>query len=324
MRNNEYFLENTKFINENDLKNFRVFYTPFLGANAVILYQYFIDLWNIYRSNVKTFNFNEINVMLKLDTQQLLDAKAKLEAIGLIKTYESSFYKKTIFKLQKPLNAKMIAENKLFLAKLAEFLPIEKIEQLIEENCWYEIDKDEYIETTAKFIDVFNVNIKNIFANKSISNEEKSLISKMKSTNLIELHYQKITGRKIAPSIKKRIEKILEQGFSQEAVKHFLDFCSKVNGGDININYIDKIAKSYLEKDIIKADDVLAELNESWNQKNKSKTNLNKTLFDDDEIIEIFKNEVPNYQLKISSDANEYEDIKENDFSSDFVLNLMK
>lgn len=283
MKYNDYFLELDKKISSYDLKNLRTFYLPFLGPNSVTLYQYFADLANDKQTNDDIFKFSEISLATSLNNEEILKAKNKLEAIGLLRFFESELYQKHIIKIQAPLNAQMINQNKLISVKIMCKIGLENLKALLSKNMIYKFNKEEYVEKTSKFYEVYKLHFEElakIADQEVILNIPKKTMQSRKTetaySNSIKNndfsvfnYYENLVNRRLAPTIRTEFDYLKKQGFSDTSIKHFLDFSTKINDGQVNIKYITKIANSYIAKNIIHEEDVLAELTESLAQRNK-------------------------------------------------------
>ncbi|MGY6172583.1 DnaD domain protein [Candidatus Mycoplasma pogonae] len=290
MKYTTFFIETKQKIDCKDTKNLRTFYLPFLGTKAITLYQYLVDLTQSQKAYNDFYEFESMILETGLAKKQILEAKDKLEAVGLIRYYESDSYNNALFELNKPLDAKAINENKIISNQIAKKIGMQHLEKLLIANLNYYFDKSKYSDKTKRFYDIFKMDLDElrkmtkpaiISQSATIINNESNLLEKKQEQDTeigaqVYNHYFKVVNRPIAPSSKQIIKQLLEKGFSETAICYFIDFSNAVNQGKINFNYINKIALSYLDKGITSAADVYNELQETFFQKNNKFVNNNK------------------------------------------------
>ncbi len=81
--------KNTDIIN-NDLKTLRNLYTPIIGTNSTCLYELFLDYSNLNNQIITYFPIKDVESTLGLSSDEVKMARKKLEAVGLIRTYEKA------------------------------------------------------------------------------------------------------------------------------------------------------------------------------------------------------------------------------------------
>ncbi|MCO7134579.1 DnaD domain protein [Ligilactobacillus salivarius] len=180
-----YLVSASTYIDNHDIEIVQVLYQPIIGIVAVALYSYLrfeIDPKLILSE--RKLNKNIIDG-LGISIPELYDARLKLEATGLIKTFEGEdkLGKYHIYELQKPLNEVKFFTDDLLSTALLEMVGNEKFKKL---SLWNKFDNNYHDkkEVTKQFFDVFNLNKDNIVLqaqlnNSKISNDE-SLINRQK------------------------------------------------------------------------------------------------------------------------------------------------
>lgn len=141
-------------------------YLPIIGQSST---NFYMLLNNMIEANIKnknlTFNSNLICRQLNISTDELLSAKDKLEAIGLLSTYVSTNANKDrifIFVLKTCLEYETFVSNPKFKTLLISKVGTTNFEYLEYKNS-IEQDMAEAIEVTSSFDRVFdNDQLKNV------------------------------------------------------------------------------------------------------------------------------------------------------------------
>ncbi|AWX69988.1 hypothetical protein DP067_01195 [Mycoplasmopsis anatis] len=94
-----------------DLRNLRLFYTSFLGATTVLLYEFLYDLIFNKDKYDSTFTYDTLSLYLNISMDELNEARQKLESVSLIETHSDSKESRTIFVLFKPLSSAQMIKN---------------------------------------------------------------------------------------------------------------------------------------------------------------------------------------------------------------------
>ena len=150
-------------LNSDDVNVITLLYAPLIEANAYKMYMTLHSLLN--RSNLTShvLAYKDILDILGLKSKEFSEARLKLEAIGLLSTYQNN--SEYIFLLKSPLTAKAFLSDGVLGMYLysnlgdVEFKRIQKLFQITK------VDKTNYVEITASFDDVFksieDIEIKN-------------------------------------------------------------------------------------------------------------------------------------------------------------------
>ena len=180
-----YLVSASTYIDNYDIEIVQVLYQPIIGIVAVALYSYLrFEIDHKLILSERKLNKNIIDG-LGISIPELYDARLKLEATGLIKTFEGEdkLGKYHIYELQKPLNEVKFFTDDLLSTALLEMVGNEKFKKL---SLWNKFDNNYHDkkEVTKQFFDVFNLNKDNIVLqaqlnNSKISNDE-SLINRQK------------------------------------------------------------------------------------------------------------------------------------------------
>ncbi|WP_406614640.1 hypothetical protein ACJA23_01550 [Mycoplasma corogypsi] len=152
-----YVIQTKSFISSDDLRNLRTFYGPIISADAVYLYEWFVDFAKGQNQKSSSVDFNSTGLFLGMDRNRLEQARLKLEGIGLINTYLDDSKLKTVFDIQKPLDAKGIKANEIISELIIRKIGKSNFDAFIKERVQTIsiIKGNNFTDITANFVDVF-------------------------------------------------------------------------------------------------------------------------------------------------------------------------
>ncbi|MBU4693004.1 hypothetical protein KQ876_02135 [Mycoplasma sp. CSL7491-lung] len=153
-------ISKTTIISNEDRENLRLFYGPFLGAEAVYLYEYLLDLVKESNWRKVEFPFSLLSLYLNINIDSLNVARKKLEAVGLINLYNDNSKAISIFDLQKPLDYNGIINNEYISNLIKDNIGLSNLNYLIstKKHKISVIDDSNYEDITTNFFDMFNPN----------------------------------------------------------------------------------------------------------------------------------------------------------------------
>ncbi|MGL4343453.1 MAG: DnaD domain protein [Metamycoplasmataceae bacterium] len=286
MQNSIFFIEKNENICENYLLNFRRLYLPILGSNSYALYSYFYDLLSSKNTLYNSFNLEDMSKSLFLEPEDVLVAKKRLEAAGLIKSFINIENNKNIISFLKPLNFSKFNQNKFLKRELIKKIGELRFEKLYLENKSKLNSKDGYLEDTIKFSDVFSIEIDDNFSEKTTSeiNLPVNLSLEKAIEELSSIHFIKYIFQKTANIAEiNLINYCASLGFSDKSINLFLNY-SFLKNDKLVINFIKKIAQDFFERDLLLSKEIEYEL--SLAQKGRQKIEFNNNLWDYDNKIE--------------------------------------
>lgn len=183
---------NKTILNDSDRKNIIMLYQPIIGHKAVSLYY---TLWTYLDkreilSNETTHHKLVTNMQLKLS--EIVEAREKLEAIGLIKTYvKKSNINNFVYEIYSPVSAYEFLNNPVLATALYNNIGKLEYERIIEYYKIPRISLKDYEEITMSFSDVFkSTNINNIEKLENINKynyNKLNISSKIDIDNIISL-----------------------------------------------------------------------------------------------------------------------------------------
>ena len=148
---------NKTILNSQDRLTLTLLYQPIIGSIAVSLY---LTLWsfldrNKFNSLGNTHNDLAISMQLKLD--DIKEAKDKLEAIGLIKTYlKKGEVNSYIYELYGPLSAYEFFNNPILDTALYNNLNKKEYKRIVDSFSLPKVDLKGYQDISCSFKDVYN------------------------------------------------------------------------------------------------------------------------------------------------------------------------
>lgn len=262
MRRTQFMTELKANIGEMDFLTLRTLYTPVIGKDAVMLYSLLFDYYNLSKNNGSFYSFNDLAITLELSEEALIMERKKLEAVGLIRTFEKADNIHFIIRINQPLSPAQFRGNALLyksaVAKLGELM-FERIEFSTKVK---ELSKDDFAEVSVKYQDMFSMELPAVksmestmeMALPSIKSKEEA-ISGLTSAQFVYF----LTGNKVSPSQLTTLQQIQNFGFSSKSINLIVDYSFEINDTIVSA-HIRTIAKDLLSKDIKDAQSVQNEL----------------------------------------------------------------
>ena len=261
MEKSKFFVELKEEINLKDFSNLRLLYSPIIGHRAIMLFQIFFDYFNLNRYNNSFYQLSEISKIMNLKIVEIEKERIKLEAVGLLRTFEKADNISFLFRLNKPLSPESFRKNSFLFRHI-----LSKIGELIFERIEFsqktkKINKDEFRETTIKYQDLFDLQKEH----EEISNTLEIVLptDKSKKEAIASLTFSQyvyyLTSARISPSQLHIFQSLLNQGFSSRSLNLIIDY-SFIRNNRIVANHVKKIAEDLLSKEIKDSHSVELEL----------------------------------------------------------------
>lgn len=171
-----YLVVNKTIIHESDRKIVTMLYQPIIGHTAVSLYFTLID--DLQKKEIMSDELTHHHLMstMQLKLEDIIIAREKLEAVGLIKTYlKKDHVNNYVYVLFSPLSANEVFNHPILNVVLYNNLGKKEYEKLV--NCYKipRINLKDFEDITANFNDIFTSVSGNVFV------ENDNIISKNKS-----------------------------------------------------------------------------------------------------------------------------------------------
>ena len=206
---------NKTVFSNNDLKILYTLYQPLVGNQAISLYY---NLYNYldYQETVSSEASHSILLkMMNITIKEFNDARVKLEAIGLLKTYrKNGNLNNYIYELYSPLEAQEFINNPLLSTALYTTIGTVAYQNIVKSFETISIAKNDYDDITAKFSDVFifessMVNDDVIDNLKGKHNQKIKLENKIDLSSILALIPDELLSKKsITKDIKELIYKV--------------------------------------------------------------------------------------------------------------------
>lgn len=171
-----YLVANKTIIHESDRKIVTMLYQPIIGHTAVSLYFTLID--DLQKKEIISDELTHHHLMstMQLKLEDIIIAREKLEAVGLIKTYlKKDHVNNYVYVLFSPLSANEVFNHPILNVVLYNNLGKKEYEKLV--NCYKipRINLKDFEDITANFNDIFTSVSGNVFV------ENDNIISRNKN-----------------------------------------------------------------------------------------------------------------------------------------------
>ena len=147
-------------ISDFDRDTLSMLYQPIIGGAAVALY---LSLQQDHKKIDRQFTHEELVNSIGFSIDIIQDARAKLEAIGLLSSYYKNENNQTYYKyvLYAPKTPKDFFDDILFKGLLIEKVGEKKVQSLVRKYKEKKLDLNGFHEVSASFKDVFNPQLDN-------------------------------------------------------------------------------------------------------------------------------------------------------------------
>ena len=206
---------NKTSLSDKDRNVLVLLYQPIIGSQAISLYY---TLWSyLDKSEVLSNEWTHHHLLrdMMISNAELTEAKEKLEAIGLIKTYvKKGNINNYVYELYSPISASEFINNPVL--NMSIFNAVGKLEydRIIGYFRLPKINLKEYEDVTKKFSDVFDFRVEPINDNliydlKSKNTRKLEIMSKIDINTILSLISDDILNKKsITKDIRELILKI--------------------------------------------------------------------------------------------------------------------
>ncbi len=177
---------NKTILNEYDRKLLIMLYQPIIGYKAISLY---FSLWMYLDKREimsNEFTHQQLMTTMQLRISEIIEAREKLEAIGLLKTYvRKSNINNFIYEMYSPISAYEFLNNPVLVTALYNNIGKNEYEKIIEYYKIPRISLKEYEEITCSFNEIFSAS--NINGFERLENINKYSSNKIKIESKIDL-----------------------------------------------------------------------------------------------------------------------------------------
>ena len=293
-----YIVINKSLINENDRLILTMLYQPIIGSISLSLY---FTLWSdLNKIQIMSNEYTHHHLMntMNLKLEDIVVARKKLEAIGLLKTlYKTGQVNNYVYELYSPLSASEFFSNPILATSILSSVGKKDYQQLINYYKLPKINTTEFENITSKFSDIFMMSVNNVdVIENNIKKKDKLevVIDELIDFNFIVSSMPKgiLSEKALTASIRSLINKLAYLYNFDNTIMMNLIKDSINEKGLISENELKKNCKNYYS----------FENNAEPKLIYKSKTNINKDVKDiknlKDELINCFENTSPYDFLK--------------------------
>ena len=248
-------IEKNHEILDSDLKTLRNLYTPLIGPNSTCLYELLIDYSNLNNSVMAYFPIKELSATLSISIDEVEVARKKLEAVGLVRTFEKADNFHFIFSINKPLSPSLLKKNSFLFNMISKKISLETFERFEYLMKTTKYEKAEFKETTLKFQDMFAIDT----APTKIDNVDNTYELPIKKPESIDDAIMALTpaqfvlfltSKKAQKSTIEMLNDLTNSAFSSRTINLITKYSYEVNGKVVK-NHVRTIALDLLNKDLI-------------------------------------------------------------------------
>lgn len=265
MKNFYFFVENFEKISQNDLNFIRCFYLPIIGPNSYVLYDYLSNLEQKDSAYKPGVNLEDLSKLLSMSLDDINLGKKNLEAIGLIRTFAKNDDKNGLISILKPVNLDTFIINDLLKSSLIKRIGDIMFEKLIFEHKPRPVSKNDYIEISAKYFDMFDYSFKDdekeyVTADLKLPTFDnyKDAIKGLTPIQFIEF----IDKGSITIGQREYVNFARNIGLSDPSINTILNYSFECNGRVV-VNFVKKITNDLYDRKITTFKEISNSLNDS-------------------------------------------------------------
>jgi replication initiation and membrane attachment protein len=171
-----YVVINKSVLNDSDYKHLTMLYQPIIGSIAINMY---FSLWaDLNKTEVMSNEYTHHHLMsnTKLSLDDIVSARRKLEALGLIKTYyKAGDINNYVYELYSPLSVSEFFSNPILSFSLYSSVGKKEYEDLISYFKMPKINFNGFENVSMRFSDIYSITTKNIedVTSTSLKGKEK-------------------------------------------------------------------------------------------------------------------------------------------------------
>lgn len=230
-------------------------YLPLMGANAYGAYVLLSRFGKPRPNLVKRSMNKELLLGLSLGLRDFLEARQKLEALGLIRTFEKNdrLGQLTIYLIQQPLEGENFFNDDLLSTVLLETIGQGAFRKLQEKYCPPQFKVDNTVEVTKTFLEVFSVQQATLLKNAAtkkvqpVQRQSEQLIQQSE-TDLDLKFLRQLLQRSFVPEeeVFKNLDAVntvhLLYGLDEMQLVRLLEEAIDINNNHLNVNYFKMLA----------------------------------------------------------------------------------
>ncbi len=209
-----FIVSNRTTLTERDRNILLMLYQPLVGNTAISLYYTLWSYLDKYELLSNEWTHNHILTNMAISIQEFVDARIKLEAMGLINTYlKKGNINSYVYELYSPLAASEFLNNPILSTALFNNIGKLEYEQIINYFKVPKLNLREYENISSKFSDVFAfstkpINDSIIYDLKRSRHRNLEILSKIDINTIVSLVPEEILNPNLTRDMKDYIYKI--------------------------------------------------------------------------------------------------------------------
>ncbi len=208
-----YVVINKTLLNDSDRKILYMLYQPIIGVNSISLY---FSLWSdLNKSDIVSTEFIHHHLMsyTKMNLDEIVNARKRLEALGLLKTYyKGGDINNYVYELYSPLSASEFFSNPILSFSLFSSVGKKEYDSIINFFKTPKINFDGFENISIKFSDLYRMISKDTedVTESNIKRKDKLdvLVDDFLDFDFIEQHLLKVLGK---DSLSERLKKLINK-----------------------------------------------------------------------------------------------------------------
>lgn len=148
---------NKAILNDQDRLSLTLLYQPIVGSVAISLY---ITLWGYLGTDKLSSSLNthqDLMCNMQMKLEDILEAREKLEAIGLLKTYcQKGDVNKYVYELYNPLSVYDFLNNPILNTALYNNVSKKEYKRIVDQFSTLQIDLKGYEDISCSFQDIYH------------------------------------------------------------------------------------------------------------------------------------------------------------------------
>ncbi len=178
----------TQYISEMDYMVLNMLYQPIIGTDALGLINTLLISEKISQSRNPQMHSVLLN-QLDIGIPSFYDARNKLEAVGLLKTFVKKLDQENhfIYEIQQPLEPSIFLQDDILSLLLIEKLGFDEVNTLSEYFNFKRRDMEDYLEVTKSFVDVFHFDSSRLSSSENELEHIKSTVTPKKQKSDVVL-----------------------------------------------------------------------------------------------------------------------------------------
>lgn len=280
-----YIVINKSLLNDNDRLIITMLYQPIIGSSGISLY---FTLWgDLNKTEIMSNEYTHHHLMsvmsLKLD--EIVSARKKLEAIGLLKTYfKAGTVNNYVYELYSPLSASEFFSNPILASSLLSSVGKKEYQDLITYYKIPKINMDDFENITVHFNEVFMIG-QNALEVKELGIKKKDkvevIIDDVVDFDFVIASMPKMFNEKaLTPSVKKLINRLCYlYNFDDNIISNLIKD-SLNERGLINESELKKNCKNYYSFENVNPPKLIYKVKSDIKDTTKDIKNLKQKLID--------------------------------------------